>query len=63
MKDEENIAGYLLHVDEIVNTIKALGEKVEDLMIVPKVVRSLPLRFENVLIMSCINNSKKNPVY
>ena len=26
MKDEENVASYLLHVDEIINTIKGLGE-------------------------------------
>jgi hypothetical protein len=33
-------------VDEIVNTIKGLGEKVEELIIVQKVLRSLPLRFD-----------------
>jgi hypothetical protein len=46
MKDEENVAAYLLRVDEIVNTIKGLGEKVEEPMIVQKVIRSLPLRFD-----------------
>jgi uncharacterized lipoprotein YehR (DUF1307 family) len=30
MKDKENVAAYLLHVDEIVNTIRGLGEKVEE---------------------------------
>lgn len=46
MKDEENVATYLLHVDEIVNTIKGLGEKIEESMIVQKVLRSIPLRFD-----------------
>jgi uncharacterized lipoprotein YehR (DUF1307 family) len=46
MKDEENVASYLLHVDEIVNTIRGLGETVEESMIVQKVLRSLPLIFD-----------------
>jgi hypothetical protein len=46
MKDEENVVSYLLRVDEIVNTIRGLGEKVEELMIVQKVLRSLPLIFD-----------------
>jgi hypothetical protein len=46
MKDKETIVAYILCVDEIVNTIKGLGEKVEELMIVQKVLRSLPLRFD-----------------
>jgi hypothetical protein len=45
MKDEENVAAYLLLVDEIVNTIRGLGEKVEELTVEQKVLRSLPLRF------------------
>lgn len=42
MKVEKNITTYLLHVDEIVNTIRGLGEKMEDSMIVQKALRSLP---------------------
>jgi hypothetical protein len=42
MKDEENVAVYLLCVDEIVNTIRGLGENVEEPMILQKVLRSLP---------------------
>jgi hypothetical protein len=34
MKDEENVAFYLLYVDKIVNTIKRLGETVAEPMIV-----------------------------
>jgi hypothetical protein len=45
MKDEENVATYFLRVDEIVNTIKRLGEEFEESMIVQKVLRSLHLIF------------------
>jgi hypothetical protein len=46
MKEEENVAAYLLCVDEIVNTIRGLGETVAEPMIVQKVLRSLPLIFD-----------------
>jgi hypothetical protein len=46
MKDEENVAIYLLCIDEIFNTIKGLGEKVEEPMIVQNVLRSLLLIFD-----------------
>lgn len=46
MKEEENIASYLLLVDEVVDTIKWLGEKIDESMIVQKVLRSLPLNFD-----------------
>jgi hypothetical protein len=46
MKDEENVSSYLLHVDKIVNTIRGLGEIVAEPIIVLKVLRSLPLRFD-----------------
>ncbi|KAH9327716.1 hypothetical protein KI387_007894, partial [Taxus chinensis] len=46
MKEEENIAAYLLRVDETANMIKGLGEEMEDLVIVQKVLRSLLSRFD-----------------
>ena len=46
MKNEENVVAYILHIDEIVNTIRGLGEKVEEPMIIQNVLRSLPLRFD-----------------
>ena len=46
MKEEENIVAYFLQVDEIVNIIKGLGEKVEEPIIVQKILRSLPMRFD-----------------
>ncbi|KAH9293136.1 hypothetical protein KI387_041660 [Taxus chinensis] len=46
MKDEENVAAYLLRVDEVVNAIRGLGENIEESIIVQKILRSLPLRFD-----------------
>jgi hypothetical protein len=45
MKEDENIATYFLRVDEIVNAIIGLGEEIEESVVVQKVVRSLPIRF------------------
>jgi hypothetical protein len=50
MKDEENVSAYLLCVDEIVNTIRGISEKVEEPMIVQKVLRSLPLSFDAIKV-------------
>jgi hypothetical protein len=44
MKEEENIAEYFQRVDEIVNSIKALGEELKDKIIVQQVLISLPMR-------------------
>ena len=45
MKDEEDIATYILCVDELVNTIRGLGEEVDELVVVQKILRMLPKRF------------------
>jgi hypothetical protein len=45
MKEDENIATYFLRVDETVNAIIGLGEEIEESVIVQKVLRSLPMRF------------------
>jgi hypothetical protein len=45
MKEDEYIASYFLRVDEIVNVIIGLGEEIEESVIVQKVLRSLPMRF------------------
>jgi hypothetical protein len=45
MKEDEDIAAYFLRVDEIVNAIIGLGEEIEESVIVQKVLRSLPMRF------------------
>jgi hypothetical protein len=46
MKEDENIATYFLRVDETMNAIKGLGEEVDESIIVQKVLRSLPMRFD-----------------
>jgi hypothetical protein len=46
MKEDENITTYFLRVDEIVNAILGLGEEIKEFVIVQKVLRSLPMRFD-----------------
>jgi hypothetical protein len=46
MKEYEDIATYFLRVDEIVNTIRGLGENIENSVIVQKILRSLQMRFD-----------------
>jgi hypothetical protein len=45
MKEDEDITAYFLRVDETVNAIIGLGEEIEESIIVQKVLRSLPMRF------------------
>ena len=47
MKEEENIAAFFLQGDEIVNIIRGLGERIEESVIVQKILRSLPMRFDS----------------
>jgi hypothetical protein len=46
MKKDENIAAYFLQVDETMNAIIGLGEEFDESVIVQKVLRPLPLRFD-----------------
>jgi hypothetical protein len=46
LKEDEDIVAYFLRVDETMNAIKGLGEEVDETMIVQKVLRSLPIRFD-----------------
>jgi hypothetical protein len=46
MKEEEDIVAFFQQVDEIVNIIKVLGEEIQEPIIVQKVLRSLPMRFD-----------------
>jgi hypothetical protein len=45
MKEDEDIAAYFLQVDETVNAIIGLGEEIEESIIVQKVLRYIPMRF------------------
>jgi hypothetical protein len=45
MKEDEDITTYFLRVDETMNAIIGLEEEIEESVIVQKVLRSLPMRF------------------
>jgi hypothetical protein len=45
MKEDETVGKYFMRVEELVNAMKALGEKIEEPSLVQKILRSLPDRF------------------
>jgi hypothetical protein len=45
MKEDETVWKYFLRVEELVNAMKGLGEKIEEACLVQKILRSLPDRF------------------
>ena len=45
MNDDEDVGNLFLKVAEIVNNMKALGETIPESIIVQKILRSLPSRF------------------
>lgn len=45
MNEDENISFYFLRLEETVNAIIGFREEIEESMIVQKVLRSLPMRF------------------
>jgi hypothetical protein len=47
MNEDENIVAYFLQVDEVLNNIKGLENEVNEQVIVKKVLRSLPMRFDS----------------
>ena len=47
MKEEENVAEYVLRVYEIVNAIIVLGGEINEKEIVQKVLRTLPMRHDS----------------
>ena len=57
MKEEEYIERYFLQVDEIVNTMRGLGEHVENIEIFQKILRSLLMRFDSKV--SALEESKE----
>jgi hypothetical protein len=46
MKEEKNIVEYLQRVDEIFNSIRALGEEIKVKPIVQNILRSLSMRYD-----------------
>jgi hypothetical protein len=49
MKEEENIVEYLHRVDEVVNSIRAVGEEITYKPIMQKILRSLPMRYDSMI--------------
>ena len=47
VKDDEDIAVYLLKIDDVVNTMLGLGEEIKEEKIVEKILRSFPARFDS----------------
>jgi hypothetical protein len=45
MKEDEDISTYFLRVDETMNAIIGLGEEIKESVMIQKVLRSLPMRF------------------
>jgi hypothetical protein len=45
MNEDETVSKYFLRVEELVNSMKGLGEKIEDSFLVQKILRSMPDRF------------------
>jgi hypothetical protein len=61
MKEDEDIIAYFLRVNETVNAIIGLGEEIEESVIVQKVLRSLPMRF-NTKISTLEERSDLNSI-
>ena len=47
MKEEENIAEYILRVDEIVNDIRGIGGEIKEKEVVDKVLRTFPTKYDS----------------
>ena len=47
MYNDESVAKYFLHIDEIVNCMKNLGEEIKEAIVVEKILRSLSSKFES----------------
>src|SRR3984957_4748976 len=59
MNEDETINKYFLRVEELVNAMKGLGEKFDDSLLVQKILRSLPDKFNpKVSAMEELNDLK-----
>jgi hypothetical protein len=61
MKEDETIGKYFLRVEELVNAMKELGEKIEEPSLVQKILRSLPKcytyhNFGHKVVDCCLRN-------
>jgi hypothetical protein len=63
MNEDETVSKYFLRVEELVNAMKGLGEKIEDTLLVQKILRSLPDRFNpKVSAIEELNDLKILPI-
>jgi hypothetical protein len=62
MNEDETINKFFLRVEDLVNAMKGLGEKIEDIFLVHKILRSLPDRFNpKVSAIEELNDLKALP--
>lgn len=57
MKDSESVESFFTQVMGLVNQIRSHGETLEDKRIVEKVLRSLPTKFDSIVVT--IEETKK----
>ncbi|XP_078172780.1 uncharacterized protein LOC144566607 [Carex rostrata] len=50
MKENESIGDYFTRILAVVNQMKRLGEKIEDVRVVEKILRSLNAKFNHVVV-------------
>ena len=50
MKDNESISKYFTRILTIVNQIKRLGDKIEEIWVIEKILRSLSSKFKHVVV-------------
>jgi hypothetical protein len=64
MNEDETVNKFFLRVEELVNAMKGLGEKIEDVFLVQKILRSLPNRFNpKVSAIEELNDLKTLSIY
>lgn len=47
MHSDDNITSYFLRIDEVVNCMKNMGEEINEVTLVEKILRSLSTKFES----------------
>jgi hypothetical protein len=63
MNEDETITKYFLRVEELVNAMKGLGETFDDSLLVKKILRSLPDKFNpKVSAIEELNDLKLCPL-
>jgi gag-polypeptide of LTR copia-type len=50
MKENESIGDYFTRILAVVNQMKSLGEKIEDMRVIEKILRSLNAKFNHVVV-------------